>query len=168
MKVTDLKENEVIHCKNEEQANAICKLMHEAGLKWNSSFSYLNDNKFKDYKKQTCYNPKEGKYSYLDYYKREGYTIYKAEHFLNIKKTMTKTRVLFEEVEEKKLKPIEFKSLLDYDLKFESRDLVLPRAYSELILITRNYANSLDIILAKDKDQEDVLYLGHWNDGVVE
>ena len=29
MKVTDLKENECIHCETEEQAKAICKLMHE-------------------------------------------------------------------------------------------------------------------------------------------
>jgi hypothetical protein len=33
-KVTDLGEEECIHCKTEEEAKAICKLMHDAGLKW--------------------------------------------------------------------------------------------------------------------------------------
>lgn len=41
MKVTDLKENECIHCETEEQANAICKLMYESGLKWLFGDSYL-------------------------------------------------------------------------------------------------------------------------------
>ena len=41
MKVTDLKENECIHCETEEQAVAICKLMHEAGLKWRNGKTYL-------------------------------------------------------------------------------------------------------------------------------
>lgn len=34
MKVTDLKENEVIHCETLEQYDAICQLLHEAGLRW--------------------------------------------------------------------------------------------------------------------------------------
>ena len=83
MKVTDLKENECIHCETEEQANAICKLMHEAGLKWCSGGSYLSENCYESYKSETCYFTAEGQYCHLDYYKSNGYTIYKAEQFLN-------------------------------------------------------------------------------------
>ena len=86
MKVTDLKENECIHCETEEQANAICKLMHEAGLTWNSGDSYLLVNLYDIYKSETCYFPAEGVFTGLDYAKEENNKIYKAEQFLNQKK----------------------------------------------------------------------------------
>ena len=83
MKVTDLKENECIHCETEEQANAICKLMHEAGLKWRFGNSYLeNTYYYEEYKSETCYFPADRQYADLDYAKEENYTIYKAEQFL--------------------------------------------------------------------------------------
>ena len=83
MKVTDLKENECIHCKTEEQANAICKLMHEAGLTWLSGSSYLSENRYHVYKSKTCYSPKIRQYANFNFYKKNDYTIYKAEQFLN-------------------------------------------------------------------------------------
>ena len=63
MKVTDLKKNECIHCETEEQAIAICKLMHEAGLKWSDGYSYLSVNLYDVCKSETCYFPAKGTYS---------------------------------------------------------------------------------------------------------
>ena len=83
MKVTDLKENECIHCETEEQANAICKLMHEAGLTWLSGSSYLSENRYYVYKSETCYSPKIRQYANFNFYKKNDYTIHKAEQFLN-------------------------------------------------------------------------------------
>lgn len=83
MKVTDLKKNECIHCETEEQAIAICKLMHEAGLTWCFGESYLSRNNYDEYKSETCYNPKKGQYCKFNFYKQNNYTIYKAEQFLN-------------------------------------------------------------------------------------
>ena len=48
-----LKENECIHCETEEQANAICKLMHEAGLKWKFGNSYIENTYYESYKSDT-------------------------------------------------------------------------------------------------------------------
>ena len=79
MKVTDLKKNECIHCETEEQAKAICKLMHEAGLTWNSGYGYLS--KY-GYYNNICYYPKSGTHSDLTYAKKQNYTIYKTEQFL--------------------------------------------------------------------------------------
>lgn len=93
MKVTGLKENECIHCETEEQAKAICKLMHEAGLKWNSGDSYLSKNNYDSYKSETCYFPKSGEYSDLNYAKKEKCKIYKAEQFLNQKQEIMSTVV---------------------------------------------------------------------------
>ena len=85
MKVTDLKENECIHCETEEQANAICKLMHEAGLTWMFGDSYLSVNLYDIYKSETCYFPAEGMFTDLTFAKEEKYKIYKAEKFLTKK-----------------------------------------------------------------------------------
>lgn len=83
MKVTDLKANECIHCETEEQAKAICKLMHEAGLKWYNGETYLYCNNYNiSFKSETCYIPIEGTYCNLKYAKISNYTIYKAEQFL--------------------------------------------------------------------------------------
>ena len=83
MKVTDLKENECIHCETEEQANAICKLMHEAGLKWRYGQNYLHLTNYYTHTTETCYFPIDGQYDELSYAKQENYKIYKAEQFLN-------------------------------------------------------------------------------------
>ena len=85
MKVTDLKENECIHCETEEQAKAICKLMHEAGLTWHDGDSYLSVNLYDIYKSEICYFPAEGVFTGLDYAKEENNLIYKAEKFLTKK-----------------------------------------------------------------------------------
>ena len=82
MKVTDLKENECIHCETEEQAIAICKLMHEAGLEWQDGNSYLEEIGYHIYASRTCYFAIEGTFSDLDYAKDSNYKIYKAEQFL--------------------------------------------------------------------------------------
>ena len=83
MKVTDLNYDECIHCETEEQAKAICKLMHEAGLEWKGGESYLSKNYYGNYKSETCYFPIDGQYDELSYAKEENYKIYKAEQFLN-------------------------------------------------------------------------------------
>ena len=93
MKVTDLKENECIHCETEEQANAICKLMHEAGLEWIDGDSYLSKNCYNAYKSETCYFPAERLLGGLDYAKEENCKIYKAEQFLNQKQEIMSTIV---------------------------------------------------------------------------
>ena len=93
MKVTDLKENECIHCETEEQANAICRLMHEAGFKWNSEESYLSENKYNFYISKTCYFPKSGQFAYLDYAKELHFKIYKAQEFLTKEKQIMSTVV---------------------------------------------------------------------------
>ena len=93
MKVTDLKENECIHCETEEQAKAICRLMHEAGLEWKGGQSYLSKSNYSSHTSETCYFPKSGQYDELSYAKEENYKIYKAEEFL-IQNTKTMSTVV--------------------------------------------------------------------------
>lgn len=162
MKVTDLKENECIHCETEEQANAICKLMHEAGLTWNNGDSYLSENNYDTYKSGTCYFPTDGEYGDL-HYSKGYYKTYKAEQFLNQKKEVMSTvvninpdtseinitpkkgfeidlensdlkngKVLFKEVEKK------YPSNFEYDFKRDGKTIFLS--------FSKKYADKLEIL----------------------
>jgi hypothetical protein len=84
---------------------------------------------------------------------------------------MTKVRDLTRqnEGEEKRLKPIEFvkESVRDEWSKFEN-DLS-PKDWDNIELVAQSYCDNLDLMIAFDDIRgEGVLYLGHFNDGVVE
>lgn len=119
MKVTDLKENECIHCETEEQANAICKLMHEAGLEWKGGESYLSKNNYGNYESGTCYFPIDGQYDELSYAKEEKYKIYKAEQFINQNKEIMQTKItLSNQSQELNIIPLE-----GFEIDLENSDL---------------------------------------------
>lgn len=86
-KVTDLTENEVIHCPTEQEYIEICKLMDEAGLKWCTGSAYSKENMWAYYQEKTCYYPKKGQYSDIGYYKEINYTIHQAKDFISNLKT---------------------------------------------------------------------------------
>lgn len=69
MKLTDLKPNEVIHCKTKEEAVRICGMIPNALPEW-----------WKYYESDTCFNP-QGAYAFVKHYKENGYTIYPSELF---------------------------------------------------------------------------------------
>ena len=161
MKVTDLKENEYIHCETEEQANAICKLMHDAGLKWRFGASYLENNKYNKYKSETCYCPVERMFTDLTYAKEENYKIYKAEKFLTQNtETMSTIVNINPDTSEINITPEE-----GFEIDVENSDLkngkgilkevekkypdvfVIPRTiyYNEMTL-SKKYAKKLDIL----------------------
>lgn len=116
MKVTDLNYDECIHCETEEQANAICKLMHEAGLTWNSGYGYLLRYR---YYNNICYYPKKGTHSDLHYANKQNYKIYKAEQFLTQNtKTMSTVVNINPDTSEINIKPKE-----GYEIDLENSDL---------------------------------------------
>jgi hypothetical protein len=83
MRITKLTYNDVVHCSTLEEALAICQLMNDKGFKWCSDESYLDENRWKDYKENTCYYPSGGSYCYVDYFKINNYNIIPASVFLN-------------------------------------------------------------------------------------
>lgn len=80
---------------------------------------------------------------------------------------MTKVSVLGEEPKEKELKKIELFHCLQnkgdgmYPVISSSIDL---REYYEVILISKNYTEGVDVILAKHERYGDCLFTGKWND----
>ena len=83
MLVTELNSNEVIHVRTEQEAIAICQLMHDAGLKWCNNKSYLDINEWNNKYGEICYNPSKGGYSRFQWYtSKKSFTIYPASLFL--------------------------------------------------------------------------------------
>lgn len=83
MKVTELKENEGILCPTKQEATAICKLMHEAGLRWRSNNKYIDKNRWECADEGgLVYYPFDGWQSDSKSAKDEKRTTYPASDFL--------------------------------------------------------------------------------------
>jgi len=86
---------------------------------------------------------------------------------------MTKVRDLTRQIEgeEKKLKPIEFCFILNSDEVVFEKSKRLPNSFDYIDRIQESKDNyfKMDLFTAYDKgDKAKLLYLGHFNDGVVE
>ena len=81
-KVTDLFYNEVIHCKTEEEAVALCKIMDDAGLEWAGGSSYIDKTQWNLYKEDTCYMPQSGQYGSIQYCTKNFNIVYEASEFI--------------------------------------------------------------------------------------
>ena len=82
---------------------------------------------------------------------------------------MTKVLLFGQEATESKhLKPIEFLKSLDGEFKFYKTS-ANPSHYNYVMLFESNYGGSgVDLILAWDDIGNKIIFLGHWNDGVVQ
>jgi hypothetical protein len=83
---------------------------------------------------------------------------------------MTKVRDLTRPIEgeEKKLKPIEFVMECKKD-EWHINPECEPSEWENIELISREFNNDLDLMFAYDDYRSSgVLYLGHFNDGIVE
>jgi len=84
---------------------------------------------------------------------------------------MTKTIILSEiEAEKAPKKPIEFIAHLTSDLQIK-RAAASPSSFRTVVLICKNYTQKYDLMFAyneKPSDNGSTLYLGKWNDGIVE
>jgi hypothetical protein len=81
---------------------------------------------------------------------------------------MTNVIIIGEQPEKKELKPIQFVKYMNFELKINS-DPSEPKLWKNIELICRNYSSQpFDLMFAYDDNRiGGVLYLGHFNDGVV-
>jgi hypothetical protein len=83
---------------------------------------------------------------------------------------MTKVIILGQEPEQKKPKRIEFVELIDHSKQFIGPRYT-PKDFKNIELVAKNWdiAEILDLMFAYDDDRNNgFLFLGHFNDGVVE
>lgn len=95
------------------------------------------------------------------------YRFESCPRYYNKNKTMTKVIILGEQAEQKtELKKIEFVKMLSVNVSIEKSESK-PSSWQNIELICKNYGD-YDLMYAYDNDRNDgVLYLGHFNDGVV-
>jgi hypothetical protein len=84
MQVEWLDENECIHCGIEEEANQICKLMHNVGLKWLQGETYESTTRYYESRCRTCYFPFRGIWDKLNLLESTT-VIYPAKLFIKSK-----------------------------------------------------------------------------------
>lgn len=81
---------------------------------------------------------------------------------------MTKVIILGQEPKEEKKKPIQFVKSLSSMLNIQN-SIESPKNYNHIELICRKYNSEYDLMFAYNKDRSNgCLFLGHFNDGVVE
>jgi hypothetical protein len=78
----DLTYKECIHAKTKQEAIALCKLFHEAGLTWCHGDSYIDSSEWDDDTLDIYYFPKDGTFSGTSCGNLYGITIHDAEDFL--------------------------------------------------------------------------------------
>ncbi len=85
---------------------------------------------------------------------------------------MTTVTIIGEAKPIEKKKPIEFVKYLDSSINFQSvnKTVTIPTDYKFIELIRKSNSNQrYDIMFAYDYDRsKGVIYLGHFNDGIVE
>ena len=106
-----IKENTVIHCETEEEAERILGMAHVGGYKWHTGKNYQNDTEWNIYKSTMCYYLFDGSYSDCDYFKNRNYTIIPSTQIADVgeKKTADWTTPP-KDFEYKKIKEIKMKA----------------------------------------------------------
>ncbi len=94
MKITELKENQVVHCKTHEEAKRVLKLADEAGMKWCTNKSYIKYDMWNTYKDKTCYKFTNGSFGTIPYFKSEDFEIISSEKITDNKTEFFEERVM--------------------------------------------------------------------------
>lgn len=96
-----IKENEVVHCRTEEEAKDVLEIAHYLGYRWATGISFLQTTNYNRYESQTCYWITKGEFCHTSYYEYDGKTIISAEEFLaRHNKPLSKKLSISKQVEE--------------------------------------------------------------------
>jgi len=168
--VRELSENEAIHCPTEEQAIELMKLFDSANLRWMTLERYTEVNKWRCNEHNTVYFPARGVCGHKGNYAPEN--IYNVTEFLPTKtnNTMaTKVTILGEQPIEQEKKKIEFVYAINIFSGEKEEAKISPCEWGNIELVKKDSRESgLDVMLAYHSKRVDaVLYLGHFNDGIV-
>lgn len=71
----------VMHCKTEEEAKEFCKVMHDAGRKWNNGELYIGNTDWNCFKNRTTYSFNNATYGPVGSMRKAGYKILEWSDF---------------------------------------------------------------------------------------
>lgn len=89
----DYKGDYIMWCKTEEEAKDFCRVMHENMRAWKGGAYYIDETNYGKYGDRTCYAFNMGEFCYIDFYKKNGYTILKWEDFMEKEFTLSDLKV---------------------------------------------------------------------------
>ena len=94
-------ERTVVHCPTEISAIVFLNTLHSMGYKWASGNSYLNNSKWKNYEKNTCYFIEDGTYARLSYFQNNNYKIISVFDIpeLSFKKEIKRIKLIKDETD---------------------------------------------------------------------
>lgn len=72
-----------VHCKTEDEAKDFCKKMHEHGLRWCHTDSYIERTSWHICKEKTCYS-NSGRYCNKDYYIENDFKILEWSDYMKV------------------------------------------------------------------------------------
>lgn len=72
-----------VHCKTEDEAKDFCKKMHEHGMKWCHTDSYIERTSWHICKEKTCYS-NSGRYCNKDYYIENDFKILEWSDYMKV------------------------------------------------------------------------------------
>lgn len=79
----DVNNRIAVHCKTEDEAKDFCKKMHEHGLRWCHTDSYIERTNWHIYKEKTCYS-NSGRYCNKDYYIENDFKILEWSDYMKV------------------------------------------------------------------------------------
>lgn len=87
--LNDYKGDCAMHCKTKEEAESFCRFLHQNGRKWSSGDSYLENDRWDRYERDTVYLFNNGSFCDVEYAKREGLVILEWSDFMENKETVS-------------------------------------------------------------------------------
>lgn len=100
MENTIIKDDEVVHCKTEEEARAVFEIANKLGLTWSDGEEYGENTYWGYYKNKTAYSLVDGEVYSLDHFPEEKNNIIKAKEFLSRHNIISKKRDIHKELQE--------------------------------------------------------------------
>ena len=89
--INDYKGKYAMHCKTKEEAETFCKYLHSIGKCWSNGKQYNAETRYDYYGEETAYAFNIGQYTYVDWYRKEGYTILEWSDFMKFTKSSLRT-----------------------------------------------------------------------------
>lgn len=71
-----------MHCKTKEEAESFCRFLHQNGGRWCDGNSYLEDDSWDNYERDTVYCFNQGTYCSVGYARRINYGILEWSDFM--------------------------------------------------------------------------------------
>ncbi len=88
-----IKENTVIQCETEQEANRILGMAHELGYRWWIGKGYEDNTEWDIYKSKMCYDLFGGSYSHYDYFNNKNYTIIPSTQIADLEEAKSSVEV---------------------------------------------------------------------------